>query len=85
MTFTNCRTILSGLLNNANVGMARACHDTADYKNAIKYLKPGEKPYAELPKYLKEFDVCLIPFGRPVSMSPPSLGRENFFIATCVK
>lgn len=26
----------------------------------IKLL--GEKPYAELPKYLKEFDVCLIPF-----------------------
>lgn len=37
----------------------------SDYEN-IKLL--GEKKYEELPKYLKEFDVCIIPFDSSIDL-----------------
>jgi GT2 family glycosyltransferase/glycosyltransferase involved in cell wall biosynthesis len=40
--------------------------DTAHARRALReranVLLPGEKPYAELPRWLAAFDVCLIPF-----------------------
>lgn len=40
--------------DSAGVGLTLGTH-----KNITM---PGEKPYAELPKWLAEFDICLIPF-----------------------
>lgn len=33
-----------------------------DFRNYSNIKLLGEKPYGELPKYLKDFDVCIIPF-----------------------
>ena len=43
----------------------KSCSALKKYKN-IKFL--GEKPYSELPKYLMDYDVCLIPFKSDIDL-----------------
>ena len=53
-TLSHCSFVLIGG-NDAGVGLARI-----EKLPNVRLL--GEKPYAELPKYLHAFDVCIIPF-----------------------
>lgn len=52
--FPHASVVLIGLVNNPSLTTL-----AKEYSN-LHLL--GEKPYSELPKYLAQFDVCLIPF-----------------------
>ncbi len=56
--FSDCDIVLIGGVTNEKIRKANLPN--------LKLL--GEKPYAELPDYLAEFDVCLIPFDSSIDL-----------------